>query len=216
MASPSTELGSALLRLARHAIGTALGALPAAAGSDTNGMRFSPAVEAALSAPGATFVTLTQDGALRGCIGTLQPWRPLRDDVQANAVAAALRDTRFVPLRREELARTRIEVSLLSATEPVPAHRREDALQRLRPGIDGVIFQWHDRRSTFLPQVWAQLPQPRAFLRQLVAKAGLPPDFWDDAVQLQRYTVTKWCEPEPASAQGATQERSDGPIDAHG
>ncbi|WP_443082393.1 AmmeMemoRadiSam system protein A [Tepidimonas sp.] len=166
-----------------------------------------PAVQSALDAPGATFVTLTQRGALRGCIGTLYPWRPLCQDVQANAVAAALRDSRFDPLRPDELSRTRIEVSLLSAAEPLPAHSLAQAVQLLRPGIDGVIFRWHERRSTFLPQVWEQLPEPQAFLRQLVAKAGLPVDFWDDAVRLERYTVTKWREPEGAAPGEMAHER---------
>ncbi len=196
MAPASTELGRALLQLARQAIGSAVGGSPDGAATEGAG-RWPPEVETALDALGATFVTLTQRGALRGCIGTLQPWRSLRQDVQANAVAAALRDTRFAPLSAEELPRTRIEVSLLSTSEAVPARSRAEALRHLRPGLDGVVFRWRDRRSTFLPQVWEQLPDPDTFLRQLVLKAGLPADFWHDEVRLERYSVAKWCEPEP-------------------
>ncbi|MCI4441306.1 AmmeMemoRadiSam system protein A [Tibeticola sp.] len=201
MSHPATpELGRALLRLARAAIERALGmpghALPP----------FPEAVEAALDAPGATFVTLTQRGALRGCIGSLVAHRRLREDVQANAVAAALEDPRFAPLSVDELPRTEVEVSLLSPPQPIPVHSRAEALRALRPGVDGVIFSWGPYRSTFLPQVWEQLSEPEVFLQHLVAKAGLPPDFWDTGVRLQRYTVEKWRE---SDVESGSEKRTD-------
>ncbi|HOI52892.1 MAG TPA: AmmeMemoRadiSam system protein A, partial [Azonexus sp.] len=110
------ELGNALLRHARAAIAEALGE-PAPAAPDL----------AALHEPGATFVTLTQGGELRGCIGSLEAHRPLLDDVCANARAAALRDPRFPPLVASELARTRVEVSLLTPAEPLPVASEADA-----------------------------------------------------------------------------------------
>jgi len=131
---------------------------------------------------------------LRGCIGSLQPYRSLLADVQANAVAAALRDTRFAPLSLAELAHTDIEVSVLSPMQPMQFADEADVLAQLRPGVDGVVLEFGPHRSTFLPQVWEQLPQARDFMAHLKRKAGLPADFWDAGVRLQRYTVQPWHE----------------------
>ncbi len=178
-----TDAGHLLVPLARAAIGSELGrAAPAPADAEW------------LLAPGATFVTLTRDGQLRGCIGTLAAHRPLAEDVTANAIAAAFRDPRFKPLTDDEFVTVRIEVSLLSPAEPLNCEDEAAALAQLRPGIDGVIFQYGHHRSTFLPQVWAQLPDRTEFLTQLKYKAGLPPDFWSSEAKLSRYTVSKWCE----------------------
>jgi AmmeMemoRadiSam system protein A len=147
-----------------------------------------------LQEPGATFVTLTQEGELRGCIGSLQPHRPLVEDVKQNAVAAALHDPRFMPLSRSEFDITEIEISLLSPTQQMSFRDEIDALTQLRPQVDGVVLQYHSYRSTFLPQVWEQLPHPQQFLAQLKRKAGLPEDFWHEEIQLSRYSVTKWRE----------------------
>ncbi len=176
-------LGSALLVTARNAIGERFG-LPR------------QVVDALpeLAEPAATFVTLTQQGQLRGCIGSLEAYRPLATDVAENAVAAAFRDHRFAPLGQDELPRTRVEVSLLTPAEPFPVLSEADALTRLRPGIDGLIFSYGRRRATFLPQVWESLPEPHQFLAQLKLKAGLPGDFWHDQVVLARYGVRKWKE----------------------
>jgi hypothetical protein len=145
---------------------------------------------------GATFVTLTRQARLRGCIGTLQAHRKLLDDVKANAKAAAFLDPRFEPLTATELRTTRIEVSLLSAPEPLAFEDEQAAIAALRPGIDGVIFEYEKHRGTFLPQVWEQLPDPRTFFAHLKQKAGLSQDFWGEGVRLSRYTVTKWSEAE--------------------
>ena len=147
-----------------------------------------------LDALGATFVTLTQQGNLRGCIGSLEAHRPLGLDVQQNALAAAFRDPRFPPLTLPELASTRVEVSLLSDQEPVSFIDETDALNKLRPGVDGVVFEFGHYRSTFLPQVWEQLPAPRQFMGHLKRKAGLQEQFWSPQVKLHRYTVEKWKE----------------------
>lgn len=147
-----------------------------------------------LQQPGATFITLTQHGRLRGCIGSLQARQPLIENVRSNAVSAALYDTRFLPVTADELESIRIEVSLLSALQPIRFASEPDALKQLRPGMDGITLEYGDNRSTFLPQVWDSLPQPREFLAQLKVKAGLYADFWDDDVRLSRYTVQKWCE----------------------
>lgn len=175
--------GPALLAMARAAIANRLG-------------RETAAPEAApwCREQGATFVTLTQAGRLRGCIGTLEAHRSLCDDVTANALAAAFRDPRFPPLEAVELDRTRVEVSLLSATEPLSVRDEADAVRQLRPHIDGIIVEHAGQRATFLPQVWAQLPDRQAFLTQLKLKARVPADFWAADVKLARYTVSKWME----------------------
>ncbi|MCP3957157.1 MAG: AmmeMemoRadiSam system protein A [bacterium] len=143
---------------------------------------------------GAAFVTLMRGGSLRGCVGSLSAVRPLIDDVRENAVAAATRDSRFPPLVAEELDEVEIEVTLLSATEPMSYTDESDALAQLRPGVDGVVLRWGARRATFLPQVWDNLPEPEQFLAQLKRKAGLPTDFWDGDVRLERYRAEKWSE----------------------
>lgn len=181
---PSIDpLGQALLVIARNAIGERFGV-------DASDYGALPR----LAEPGATFVTLTQHGALRGCIGSLAPYRALADDVAQNAIAAAFRDPRFAPLGRNELPITRIEVSLLGATQPIACSDEADAIARLRPGLDGVILSHGTRRATFLPQVWESLPEPRRFLAELKREAGLPADFWDAAMRVERYTVDKWSE----------------------
>jgi AmmeMemoRadiSam system protein A len=187
--TPSAD-GSILLPIARSAIARALG------------LHQDAAEEASwLREPGATFVTLTQQGDLRGCIGTLQAHRTLCEDVKANAVAAAFSDPRFPPLTASELAHTRVEVSLLSRPEPIPFESEQHALAQLRPDIDGVIFEYGYYRSTFLPQVWEQLADPESFLGHLKRKAGLSADFWAESVKLSRYTVTKWKEPAPSAGE---------------
>jgi AmmeMemoRadiSam system protein A len=140
--------------------------------------------------PGATFVTLTQSGQLRGCIGSLEAYRSLGLDIQHNAIDAAFGDPRFPPLRREELGRTEIEVSVLSKPRPIEFASREDLVKRLRPGLDGLILEAGGHRATFLPQVWEQLPDPDDFVSHLLRKAGLPSDYWNDQVRAWKYRVT--------------------------
>jgi uncharacterized protein len=148
-----------------------------------------------LDQPGAVFVTLTLHDQLRGCIGSLSAWRSLREDVEANACAAAFNDPRFPPLTVPELARCRVEVSILSPPQPLTFTDEADALRQLRPDVDGVILEWRGRRGTFLPQVWAQLPSPALFMAHLKQKAGLAADFWAPDVHLARYEVEKFKEP---------------------
>lgn len=185
-APPAVERGRTLLALARESLAAAV----AGELAETDSPR-----EPWLLEPGATFVTLRKDGSLRGCIGTVRAHRPLAVDVRENARAAAFSDYRFPPVTPEELPRLRVEVSLLSPPEPLPALTEAEACEMLRPGIDGVILECAGCRSTFLPQVWEQLPDLRAFLAELKRKAGLPRTFWSPDVRLWRYTVEKWEEP---------------------
>ena len=181
----STNPGKTLLPIARASISTALG-------------RSLEVVEDAdwLQELGACFVTLTQDGRLRGCIGTLEARRPLLTDLKANAVASALRDTRFSPLTATELDRTEIEVSLLSPMQAMRFDSEAQALDQLQPGVEVVLLEFDRYRSTFLPQVWEQLPTASEFISHLKHKAGLPHGFWAGGMRLSRYTVSKWRESE--------------------
>jgi len=183
---PDVLLGRALLANARDAIAAELSVpfpVPAVA-------------HPALREQGASFVTLTIDGRLRGCIGSLQPHRALRADVRANAVSAATRDPRFAPLSRDEFRVARVEVSVLEPAQPLEADSADHASAQLRPFEDGVILAWRGRRAPFLPQVWEALPLPADFLRELRRKAGLAPEFWDRDLRLWRYAVAKWKESE--------------------
>jgi AmmeMemoRadiSam system protein A len=179
--------GAVLLQVARAEIAQALGL------EVENTL---PQDAAWLAVQGASFVTLTKAGELRGCIGSLEAHRTLIEDVRKNACAAAFDDPRFSPLRREEFDAVSVEVSLLSAPEPLTVETEAEAWARLRPHIDGVVLEYDGHRATFLPQVWEQLPNPRQFLQQLKRKAGLPADFWADNVLVSRYGVQKWKEPE--------------------
>jgi len=160
-----------LLALARRAIGRAARGQPLEA-------EVPDAPSSWLQTPLASFVTLTTQGALRGCIGGLYPTVPLIEDVQLHAYAAAREDPRFPPLRPEEVAGIQIEISVLSAPEPLAYGTPDDLLLRLRPGVDGVIVQSGLRRATFLPQVWEKVPVPKMFLEMLCEKAALATDAW--------------------------------------
>jgi AmmeMemoRadiSam system protein A len=189
------EHGRILLAIARRSIAEALGQATTAPPP--------PPKEPWLARPGATFITLTEDGELRGCIGSLEAHRPLAQDVWENARAAAFKDPRFPPLAREELPRIAVEVSVLGPAVPLPVRSEAEALARLRPGRDGVVLEYpgeagrRGASATFLPQVWEQLPDPASFLAQLKRKAGLPPGFWSPEIRLSTYEVMKW-EEEPA------------------
>ncbi|WP_024329185.1 AmmeMemoRadiSam system protein A [Thioalkalivibrio sp. ALR17-21] len=158
-----------------------------AAGDGARPMVDPEAEPAPLDRPGASFVTLKREGELRGCIGSLEARRPLAEDVLHNAVAAATRDPRFAPLDAGELEGLAYSVTLLGPSEPLEADHRDTLLQALRPREDGLILQAGPRRATFLPAVWASLPDPEAFVDALLRKAGLPRHPWPEGLQAWRY-----------------------------
>lgn len=127
---------------------------------------------------GASFVTLTESGQLRGCIGALEPYQSLAQDVREHAVAAALEDPRFPPVSGHELDRINIEVSRLTHPVPLQYTDTNDLLSRLRPHVDGVILRDSFRRATFLPQVWEKISDPAEFLSNLCYKMGADPELW--------------------------------------
>jgi hypothetical protein len=177
------DRGPVLLAVARGAIARQLGEPSATLES-----------AAWLDEPGATFVTLRLQGELRGCVGSLEATRSVRDDLAANACAAAFRDARFPPLTRKEFRRCEVEVSLLSALERLTFTSQEHLLAQLRPGVDGLVLEWGWKRGTFLPQVWDEVPDPATFLAHLKLKAGLPAEFWSNDLVFYRYTVSRWRE----------------------
>jgi len=141
----------------------------------------------ALQVPLASFVTLKLFDQLRGCIGSLEAHRPLVEDVNENAFAAAFRDPRFPPVVERELTELRISISVLSSPQAMAFSSEQELIAQLRPGIDGLILEEGYRRGTFLPAVWESLPEPVAFLRQLKLKAGMHPDYWSEGVKVYRY-----------------------------
>lgn len=140
-----------------------------------------------LQQTGACFVTLQREGMLRGCIGCLEPYRSIIEDVAHNAFAAAFSDPRFPPLTESEMAQLDIHISVLSPATPIHFTSEEDLLAQIHPNVDGLILEEQGLRATFLPSVWESLPTPGLFLRQLKLKAGLAGNYWSDTLQVSRY-----------------------------
>jgi len=135
-------------------------------------------LSSALREQGASFVTLTIQGQLRGCIGALEAYQPLADDVREHAVAAALEDPRFPPVSEDELSSIQIEVSRLTRPVPLEYTDANDLISKLKPHVDGVILRDGFRRATFLPQVWEKIPDPSKFLDNLCYKMGASDNLW--------------------------------------
>jgi hypothetical protein len=144
---------------------------------------------------GASFVTLTVNTELRGCIGTLEAYQPLAEDVREHAIAAALEDPRFPPVDQSELNRISLEISRLTAPLPLEYSSGDDLLKKLRPHVDGVILRDEYRRATFLPQVWEKIPDPVEFLEHLCQKMGAHPNTWrTKSLQVFIYQVEEFQE----------------------
>jgi len=183
----SLEKGQLLVKLARHTISQHLSKqIPQEEIDSLNDALSDPCFNLSCG----TFVTLTIDGKLRGCIGNLTSNESLVSGIRQNAINAAFHDPRFSSLSLSELERVSIEVSILS--EPLPLYYRQaaDLLKEIRPNIDGVILRKGIASATFLPQVWEQLPQPQDFLTQLCLKAGLAADAWQQSkLEVSTYQV---------------------------
>lgn len=184
----SADEQQTLLRLAREALESAVRGHPLPPLDQTQ-------LTPILRAEGAAFVTLTVRGQLRGCIGALQPYQPLVEDVREHAVAAGIQDYRFSPVRPSELGQIQIEVSRLTLPQPLPYTNADDLLAKLRPGVDGVILRDGQRRATFLPQVWDQIPEKAEFLSHLCAKMGAASNLWRQKhLEVEIYQVEEFHE----------------------
>lgn len=156
---------------------------------------------------GASFVTLTEAGNLRGCIGTIDPYQPLVQDVCEHAISAALEDYRFYPVQPEDVPYIRIEISRLSPLKKLEYSQSQDLLVLLHPGMDGVVIRDGLRRATFLPQVWEKIDTVEGFLEQLCYKMGAQGDYWRrKKLDVYIYQVEKFSE-ETAGKPGRPGER---------
>jgi len=160
-----------LLGLARRTIEAAVNRRPLPAWDEHE-------LSAALTSSGASFVTLTIAGDLRGCIGSLEAHQSLVEDVREHAVQAALEDYRFPPVTAEEVDLLHIEISRLTAPVPLKYDQPGHLKDKLQPEVDGVILRDGFKRATFLPQVWRQLPDAEEFLSHLCLKMGASADLW--------------------------------------
>ncbi|MFZ2096020.1 MAG: AmmeMemoRadiSam system protein A [Anaerolineales bacterium] len=159
-----------------------------------------PLVEFGILSPilkeqGASFVTLTYRGYLRGCVGALDAYQSLAEDVREHAIAAAFQDYRFPPVQAKEMKDIEIEISYLTQPTPLSYENPNELLEKLRPNIDGVVIQDGMRRATFLPQVWEKIPDPAEFLDQLCMKMGAPADLWrKKKLEIKTYQVEEFHE----------------------
>jgi len=148
-----------------------------------------------LQESGASFVTLTNKGKLRGCIGALEPYQPLVEDVREHAVAAANQDYRFPKVQPEELPDISIEISCLTKPKRLEYQNSTDLIKKLKPGIDGVVIKDGFHRATFLPQVWKKIPDPPKFLEQLCLKMGVNANTWrNKKIEVWVYSVVEFHE----------------------
>lgn len=179
----SEEEGQLLLKIARVTIERGLGGREEAENSDA-------AMPPAFNQRRGTFVTLTRDGDLRGCIGHIFPEETTLEGIRTNSINAAFRDPRFPPLTQDEWGRVKLEISILTNPQPIVFGDKDDLMAKLRPGVDGVIVKKGIQQATFLPQVWEQLPDKEDFLGHLCLKAGLPAEAWKKGqVDVSSYQV---------------------------
>lgn len=180
--------GRTLIAIARAAVDAALGASharPSRASDDAEWLR----------ERGAVFVTLRRsDGSLHGCMGGLEAQRPLGMAVRRAAGLAATEDPRAEEISPEVADDLTVEVSWLAAMERLEVTTRDELLDVLRPGEDGLVLEWSGHRATFLPQVWESIRDPARFVGELWRKAGLPRGFWAEGVEAHRYRVRKYVE----------------------
>ena len=140
---------------------------------------------------GATFVTLTIEEELRGCIGSLVPHTTLYDDLVINALKAAFHDPRFPPLSKDEFSKIKVEISLIGAIEKITYKNFEELRTKIIPNQHGVILRLGNHQGTFLPQVWEKLPDFDSFMVHLFHKAGLDPAKVEALPEIFVYTVEK-------------------------
>ncbi|MBI1732958.1 MAG: AmmeMemoRadiSam system protein B [Gammaproteobacteria bacterium] len=149
----------------------------------------------ALRQPGASFVTLTKGGRLRGCLGSLQAFRPLVLDVAERSHSTAVNDPRFPSVEPAELPALHLEVAALTAPAALSFASADELMAQLQPGVDGLIIEDQGRRATFLPKVWEEIREPPRFFARLLQKAGLPADHWSSGLRAWRYQTRRFGAP---------------------
>jgi MEMO1 family protein len=175
--------GQALVRLARQTIAESLGKKSICVDPET-------LTHSIFQDHRGTFVTLTINKQLRGCIGNLDATKSILEGIKRNAINAAFHDPRFSALKARELDQVDIEVSILTEPKPLEYGDNKELLSKLRPHVDGVILSKGSASATFLPQVWDQLPRTEQFLTHLCMKAGLPADDWKKSrLEISTYQV---------------------------
>ncbi|MFI5906444.1 AmmeMemoRadiSam system protein A [Dactylosporangium sp. NPDC051541] len=160
---------------------------------------------------GASFVTLERAGALRGCVGTLEPAQPLHRDVVRNALQA-MRDPRLPPVTADDWPALDVKVSVLTRPTPITATTRADLVAALDPGVDGLILHDNDgRRATFLPAVWAKIAEPDRFVAALLRKGGWPPAEWPPGLEALRYGSDEYKDASPREPIASPREPINSP-----
>lgn len=144
---------------------------------------------AELLPPAACFVSLYQKGALRGCVGTLEATEPVGISCARYAFQAAFHDSRFKPVKAADLETLETRLSVLTSPEPIEATSSADLLAFLAAHQEGIVLEWGAHRGTFLPEVWEQIPEPRAFLHRLKEKAQIPPEVGPPDLRAFHYTT---------------------------
>ena len=144
---------------------------------------------------GAVFITLTENGILRGCVGSLEAYQSLLDDVLDNSYNAAFRDSRFAKIIKGEMKDVKIEISLLSEKQEIDYYTFAELKKKIKPKVHGVYLTYAGHSATFLPQVWDELVSHEIFFVHLAQKAGLAPDFiFHKHPKIEVYTVEKFKE----------------------
>ena len=144
-----------------------------------------------LEEPGACFVTINLDNKLRGCIGSLEAYGMLVDDIIENAYNAAFMDPRFLELSEEEYKNIDLEISILTPAIKLEYSSLEDLKSKIKVGTHGVVLQDEESRSTFLPQVWEQIPIFEEFFKQLLHKGSFDEDALEKGINVSVYEVIK-------------------------
>ena len=191
----STESRRMLLDIARYSIAQAVssgGALNEPVGQPL--VVDCTALPEALVQSRAVFVTLTKNGELRGCTGSLQPRDPLASAVSSAAYTTAFDDPRFAAVGSHELADLCIEISVLSPLCEMFVADETELYNTLHRGVDGLVIDDGVRNATFLPKMWESLPEPSRFVGELKNKAGMPYGYWSSELRLFRYQTETFTE----------------------
>lgn len=167
-----------LLKLARESIKTEFG---------KSKLKVSEKIKKKFSERRACFVTLTINGDLRGCIGSLEARQELWKDVVENARKAAFSDPRFTQLTEDELSKIKIEISVLSIPKKIEYKNEEELKKKILK--KGVVIKKGFYQATYLPQVWEQLHDFEDFIGSLCEKAGLSTDAWK-SLELEVWTYS--------------------------